>query len=229
MPDLVLDHSKRQGAAALAPDTRQYRRGLRPGAGDNRANRRASGRPVARAGAVAKPVPDPSELSRDRTLAAGGEAEAAAPARDARGDSERDGERDRRSAVLPAELRQDVFARRSPRLRTAARKYPRRAGAPSGTAAAGTGLRSDALGRGPRNVVRAVPELRRGKSRCGPRDVARSAFGARIERRRRPLRNHLRRQLPDLSADAFGPATASAATNCQSRSWWPRSRARPRF
>src|SRR4051812_35491708 len=205
MPDLVLDHAKRQGAAALAPDAGQYRRGLRPGPGDNRANRRASGRPVARAGAIAKPVPDPSELPGNRTPAAAGKVEAAPPARDARGDPERDGERDRRSAVLPAELRQDVSARRSPRLRTAARKYPRRAGAASGKAAAGTGLRSDALGRGPRDVVRAVPELCRGKSRCGPRDVARSAFGARIERRRRSLRYHLRRQLPDLSADALDP------------------------
>ena len=61
----------------------------------------------------------------------------AAPAstRDARGDPGRDRDRDRRSAVLPAELRQDVPARRSARLRTAAGKRAGRAGAPPGTAA----------------------------------------------------------------------------------------------
>ena len=47
---------------------------------------------------------------------------------------------DRRSAVLPAELRQDVPARRSPGLRAAAGKCPGRAGPPPGTAAGGTGL-----------------------------------------------------------------------------------------
>ncbi len=56
------DHAERQGAAALAPDARQHQRGLRPGPVDHRADRRAPGRPAARAGIVAQPVPDPSEL-----------------------------------------------------------------------------------------------------------------------------------------------------------------------
>ena len=66
--------------------------------------------------------------------------EAAAPARGARRDPERDGDIDRRSAVLPAELRQDVSARRSPGLRTAAGKCAGRAGPPPGAAAGGTRL-----------------------------------------------------------------------------------------
>ena len=67
-------------------------------------------------------------------------AQAAASARGARSDPERNADRDRRSAVLPAELRQDVPARRSPRLRAAAGKCDWRAGAPPGTAAGSTGL-----------------------------------------------------------------------------------------
>ena len=107
---------------------------------DHRPDRRAPGGAVARAGIVAQPVPDPSELQGDRAFAAGGALEAAAPARGARGDPERDGDLDRRSAVLPAELRQDVPARRSPGLRTAAGKRAGRAGPPPGAAAGGTRL-----------------------------------------------------------------------------------------
>ena len=57
----------------------------------------------------------------------------------------------------------------------------------------------------PRHAVRAVPELRRRQSRCRARDAARPAFGAGIKRRRRPLRHHLRCELPDLSLDALDP------------------------
>ena len=53
---------------------------------------------------------------------------------------QRDADLDRRSAVLPAELRQDVPARRSPGLRAAAGKYAGRAGPPPGPAAGRTGL-----------------------------------------------------------------------------------------
>ena len=137
-------------------------------------------------------------------------------------------DRDRRSAVLPAELRQDVPARQSPRLRTAAGEYAGRAGPPPGPAAGRTRLRRDAVGRRPRHALRAVPQLRRRQSRCDARDAARSEFRAGPVRRRRALRHHLRRQLPDLSADALDPRPHAAAKNCRSRSWWRRSRARPR-
>ena len=140
MPGLVLDHPERQGAAALAPDARHHQRGFRARAVDHGADRRAPGRAAARAGIVAQPVPDPSELSRDRPSAAGRAVEAPASARSARRDPERDADRDRRSAVLPAELRQDVPARRSPGLRAAAGKRAGRAGPPPGPAAGRTGL-----------------------------------------------------------------------------------------
>ncbi len=65
---------------------------------------------------------------------------ASASTRGARGHPERDADLDRRSAVLPAELRQDVPARRSPGLRATAGKCPGRTGPPSGTAAGRTGL-----------------------------------------------------------------------------------------
>ncbi len=48
--------------------------------------------------------------------------DASAPAGSARGDPERDGDRDRRSAVLPAELRQDVSARQSARTTNSRRR-----------------------------------------------------------------------------------------------------------
>ena len=120
MPDLVLDHAERQGAAPLAPDAGRDQCGGDARPLHHRADRGAPGRPAARARAVAQPVPDPSELQGDRASAAGRAAGAAASARSAQGDPERDGDRDRRSAVLPAELRQDVSARRSPGLRAAA-------------------------------------------------------------------------------------------------------------
>ena len=116
------------------------RRGFRARTFDHRADRRASGRAAAGAGIVAQSLPDPSELPGDRAPAAGGALEAAAPARGARRDPERDGDIDRRSAVLPAQLRQDVSARRSPGLRTAAGKCAGRAGPGSGAAAGGTRL-----------------------------------------------------------------------------------------
>ena len=62
MPDLVLGHPGRQGAAALAPDAGHHQRGRRPRPVDHRPDRRAPGRAAARAGIVAQPVPDPSEL-----------------------------------------------------------------------------------------------------------------------------------------------------------------------
>ena len=139
-PGVVLDHPERQGAAALAPDARHHQRGFRARAVDHGADRRAPGRAAARAGTVAQPVPDPAELSRDRPFAAGGAVEAPAPARRPRRDPERDADRDRRSAVLPAELRQDVSARQSAGLRAAAGKHPGRAGPPPGPAAGRTGL-----------------------------------------------------------------------------------------
>ena len=66
-----------------------------PGPLDHRADRRAPGRAVARAGTVAQSVPDPSELQGDRESAAGRARGAAATARGARGDPERDGDLDR--------------------------------------------------------------------------------------------------------------------------------------
>ena len=112
-PGVVLDHPERQGAAALAPDPRHHQRSHHQGPVDHRADRGASGRADARAGIVAQPVPDPSELQGDRASAAEGAAAAAASAGSARGNPERARHRDRRSAVLPAELRQDVSARQS--------------------------------------------------------------------------------------------------------------------
>src|ERR1700675_1750465 len=139
-PGDVLDHAERQGAAALAQNARHHPRrfGARPQY--HRANPSPPGRADARSGIVAQPVPDPSELQGDRPSAADGAAEASAPARDAQGDPERARHRDRRSAVLPAELRQDVSARQSAGLRTAAGKYAGRAGPPPGPAAGRTRL-----------------------------------------------------------------------------------------
>ncbi|MGY4328152.1 N-acyl-D-aspartate/D-glutamate deacylase [Bradyrhizobium sp. LB7.2] len=107
---------------------------------DHRADRRAARRPPARARAVAKPVPDPSELQGNRASAAEAAAGAVASKRGARGNFERDGDRDRRSAVLPSQLRQDVLARRSPRLRAAAGERAGPAGAQAGPAAGGARL-----------------------------------------------------------------------------------------
>ena len=140
VPDLVFGDAGRQGAAALAPDARHHQRGFRARAVDHGTDRRAPGRAAAWPRTVAQPVPDPSELSRHRPSAAGRAVAAAAPARSARRDPERDADLDRRSAVLPAELRQDVPARRSPGLRAAAGKCPGRAGPPPGPAAGRTGL-----------------------------------------------------------------------------------------
>ncbi len=99
---------------------------------DHRADRGPPGRADARTGTVAQPVPDPSELQGDRPSAAQGARGAAAAAGSARRDPERARHRHRRSAVLPAELRQDVSARQSAGLRTAAGKHPGRAGPPAG-------------------------------------------------------------------------------------------------
>jgi N-acyl-D-aspartate/D-glutamate deacylase len=87
---------------------------------------------IARPRTVAQPLPDPSELPGDRQPAVCRAAGAAASARGARRDPERKRDRDRRSAVLPAELRQDVSARQSAGLRTADRKRAWRAGPPAG-------------------------------------------------------------------------------------------------
>ena len=72
---------------------------------DHDPDRGAPRRAAARARIVAQPVPDPSELSRNRQAAVGRTADASAPARSARRDPERNRDGDRRSAVLPAELR----------------------------------------------------------------------------------------------------------------------------
>src|SRR6185437_15415556 len=87
-------------------------------------------RPVAaaRTGIVPQPVPDPSQLPGHCRTAAGGTADAAAPARSARGHPERDRDLDRRSAVLPAGLR------------AAAGKRPGCASTPAGTTAGSAGL-----------------------------------------------------------------------------------------
>ena len=111
--------------------------------------------------------------------------------------------RDRRSAVLPAELRQDLPARQSARLRAAEGERARRAGPGDGQAAGGARLRRDAVGRGPRHALCAVPQLCRRQSRRHAGDADRSERGAGPVRRRRALRHHLRCQLPDLSADAL--------------------------
>ena len=115
-------------------------RGFGPRPVDHGADRRAPGGAAARTGTVAQPVPDPSELPGHRRAAAGRTADAAAPARGARGHLERDRDVDRRSAVLPAELRQDVPARRSAGLRAAAGKHPGCASAAAGTTAGRAGL-----------------------------------------------------------------------------------------
>ncbi len=81
-----------------------------------------------------------AELQGDRAPAAGRAAGAPASAGNTRRNPERDADRDRRSAVLPAELRQDVSARQSAGLRTAAGKYLGRAGPPPGPPAGRTGL-----------------------------------------------------------------------------------------
>ena len=140
-PGLVLDHPERQGAAALAPDARHHQRGFRARPVDHRADRRAPGRAAARAGIVAQPVPDPSELQGDRATCRwpNGLQRLHQPEVRAAILSEH-ADRDRRSAVLPAELRQDVPARQSPRLRAAAGKYAGRAGPPPGPAAGRTRL-----------------------------------------------------------------------------------------
>ena len=49
-----------------------------------------------------------------------------------------------------------------------------------------------------------------------------------LGRRRRALRHHLRRQLPDLSLTHW-TRDRSRGENSRSRSWWRRSRARPRL
>src|SRR6516165_7028271 len=110
MPDLVFGDAERPRAAALAPDA--CRDQCRGGAGtiDHRADRSPPGRAVAWARIVAQPLPYPSELQGDRASAACGTAEAAAPAAAARDDPEGKRHRHRRSAVLPAGLRQDVSA-----------------------------------------------------------------------------------------------------------------------
>src|ERR1700733_7673213 len=140
VPDLVFRRTGGQGAAALAADPRQHQRGFRPRPVDHRADRRAPGRAASGTGTVAQPVPDPSELQGDREAAAGRAFAAPAPTRNPRGHPRRDGDRDRRSAVLPPELRQDVPARRPARLRAAAGKRAGSASAPPRTATGRTGL-----------------------------------------------------------------------------------------
>ena len=71
VPDHLLDHPERQGAAALPPDAGRDQRRRRARAQHHRADRGAPGRPAARARTVAQSVPDPSELQGDRAFAAG--------------------------------------------------------------------------------------------------------------------------------------------------------------
>ena len=100
--------------------------------------------------------------------------------------------------------------------------------APPGPQAGRTRLRGDAVGRRPRHALCAVPQLRRRQPRCDAGNAERSECGAGPVRRRRALRHHLRRQFSDLSADALDPRPHAAAKSSRSRSWWRRSRARPR-
>ena len=66
VPDHLLHHPERQGAAALAPDARRDQCRCRARAVDHGADRGAPGRAVARPRTVAQSVPDPSELQGDR-------------------------------------------------------------------------------------------------------------------------------------------------------------------
>src|SRR4029078_4851832 len=79
MSDLVFRGPGRQGAAALAPDDGHHQRSRRPWPVDHDPDCRASRRAAAWARIVAQPVPDPSELSRDREAATGRAADAFAP------------------------------------------------------------------------------------------------------------------------------------------------------
>ena len=176
-PGFVLDHPERQGAATLAQNFGYYPAALQ--SADCRSTAQIAARPVGLMlglGIVAQPVPDPPELRRDRRDAAGRARSAFASTRGAVRPSCR---RTCRSSTddplfFRPELRQDVSARQSAGLRTAAGKHLGRAGHLPPRAAARGAVAYDAMlsNRAPRHALRAVPQLFRWQSaRCRARDV----------------------------------------------------------